>query len=233
MLKIKNMKKRLSEIGFELGFIGNGNGEIIINDVDFGRVIEKYPIVAELEKATTTSHWHREGDMLTHTKMVTSEMVKCLRERQKHFIITEHIATLMILSAIFHDIGKVGCRHDEQGRLLSHGHPKRSAEIVSRMFSEYDLGDVLTELVLWHDLYCDMKIGNKKLRRKMETFSDFLIDNIMLLIELFRCDDRGSIHDPNDSVAIMTDRILEMRTNILADRFDTMMKNGAFDVQND
>lgn len=225
------MKKRLSEIGFELGFIGNGNGEIIINDVDFSRVIEKYPIVAELEKATTTSHWHREGDMLTHTKMVTSEMVKCLRERQKHFIITEHTATLMILSAIFHDIGKVGCRHDEQGRLLSHGHPKRSAEIVSRIFSEYDLGDVLTELVLWHDLYCDMKISNKKLRRKMETFSDFLIDNIMMLIELFRCDDRGSIHDPNDSVAIMTDRILEIRTNILADRFDTMMKDGVFNVQ--
>jgi CHAD domain-containing protein len=228
---MEKMKKKLSEIGFELGFIGKGNGEIIINDVDFGRVIEKYPIVGELEKATTTSHWHREGDMLTHTKMVTSEMVKCLRERQKHFIMSEHVATLMILSAIFHDIGKVGCRIDENGRLLSHGHPKRSAEIVSRMFSEYDLGDILTELVLWHDLYCETKIGDKKLRHKMETFSDFLMDNIMMLIELFRCDDRGSIHDPNESVAIMTDRILEMRANILSDRFRQSLKNGEFDVQ--
>jgi DNA-binding ferritin-like protein (Dps family) len=65
----------------------------------------------------------------------------------------------------------------------------------------------------------------------METFSDFLMDSIMMLIELFRCDDRGSIHDTNDSVAIMTDRILEMRANILSDRFRQSLKNGEFDVQ--
>lgn len=220
--------KRFEDLGFELGLIErypveiDGKQPIIIKCVEFDRIIDKFPIVAKLAEAVTTSHWHMEGDMLTHTKMVTYQMASACIER---FSILNpenepdpEIITIMILAAVFHDIGKIGCKTDEKGRLLSHGHPKKSAEIVKDMFKEYKNCDILTELVLWHDLYCEPKISDRKLRLKIGSFSDFLIQNIGMLTMLFNCDDRGSIHEPNDSAKIMTERVTAIAEDILKER---------------
>lgn len=224
--------KRFEDLGFELGFIGrypveiNGKQPIIIKGVDFDRIIDKFPIVAKLAEAVTTSHWHMEGDMLTHTKMVTNEMViACMGGfMNSKYDIDPEIVTIMILSAVFHDIGKVGCKTDEKGRLLSHGHPKKSAEIVKDMFKEYKNCDILAELVLWHDLYCEPKISDRKLRLKIGSFSDFLIQNIYMLITLFNCDDRGAIHEPNDNAKIMSERVAGFAEEILRERLSETIR---------
>lgn len=71
--------------------------------------------------------FHEEGDVWTHTKMVCESLTASEEWRQ----LDERNRLKLFLGALLHDVGKLECTKEEDGRIISRGHSRRG-EIASR-----------------------------------------------------------------------------------------------------
>jgi hypothetical protein len=76
-------------------------------------------LVLSLHKIPQNEKFHPEGDVLVHTEVVTNRVIKYTND------------TDLILSAVFHDLGKIETlAFTEAGVPTAHGHEKVSADLV-------------------------------------------------------------------------------------------------------
>ncbi len=94
------------------------------------------PFGSSLAKINQEPKWHGEDDVLTHTKMVSEELIR-LDEYQK---LNKQEQLLVFLAALFHDIGKITCTKVVDGEITSKGHAlKGSVRLREYLWKEIGL----------------------------------------------------------------------------------------------
>ena len=93
---------------------------------NWARLEAEYPtLVANLSVTPQDPHYHSEGDVWTHTKMV----VNALTQGAWYSELSEDDRRTVWLGALLHDIGKPATTvHEENGRISSKGHSLRGAQ---------------------------------------------------------------------------------------------------------
>lgn len=146
----------------------------------------------DLSTKETTSRWHQEKNMLEHTKMVCDKMREYANSDPHLY---GDLRLILMLSAMFHDLGKCRCQNSEDGRLLSNGHPLISEKLCRLHLWDLEVVDRerICEIVRWHDLYCSSDISDRKLKTKIGQLSMWLFVHTDMLFKMFLADDHGSL----------------------------------------
>ena len=190
----KTLEGKALEFGIKL--TADPEGEMFPTTPDWN-FVATIPEFVELSKKDTTSRWHQEKNMLTHTKMVCSEMQRLIQESNKYAYtrFSPDEMYILMFAALFHDLGKCRCQNSEDGRLLSNGHPEISERLCRKILWNMDIScrERICEIVRWHDLYCSSDISDGKLARKISSLSQWLFVHIDMLYAMFRADDLGSM----------------------------------------
>ncbi len=97
------------------------------------------------------SVYHAEGDVATHTRMVTNE----LQNLPAWQVLTETDRGILLLAALLHDVGKPATTvTDDDGRITSPGHSRRGAILARQLLYESDVSFTVREtvcaLIRWH-----------------------------------------------------------------------------------
>ena len=93
--------------------------------------IEFYPkLVADMKACEHSSQYHQEGSVWTHTCMVYSH-IQALHPDNK----------VLLLSAIFHDVGKVIARREIEGKVRFSGHEGYSTFLSRDLLTKFDCTD--------------------------------------------------------------------------------------------
>lgn len=105
----------------------------------FDALLVEFRWLEELEDVMQDSTWHREGNVLEHTRRVCRAVVS--GEEWKDLNREER--AVLYMAAMFHDIGKKSCTMrsaEEEGRIISPGHSiagmKRFRELCYKELEE-------------------------------------------------------------------------------------------------
>lgn len=171
----------------------------------------------DLSTKETTSRWHQEKNMLEHTKMVCEKMREYANSDPYLY---GDLRLILMLSAMFHDLGKCRCQNSEDGRLLSNGHPLISEKLCRLHLWDLEVVDRerICEIVRWHDLYCSSDISDRKLKTKIGQLSMWLFVHTDMLFKMFLADDHGSLK-PEE---------LEGSAQKMVDRMESLLKTEKF-----
>jgi putative nucleotidyltransferase with HDIG domain len=81
------------------------------------------PIFSEMARTYQNPKYHGEIDVLSHTKMVCEEIIK-----QPEYVNGSDIdRTVLFLSALLHDVGKIACTVEREGEFVSPHHSSKGA----------------------------------------------------------------------------------------------------------
>ncbi len=100
--------------------------------------------IMPLPKTPQEPEWHPEGDVWTHTLMVTDEAAKIAREE----MLDERESLIVILGAFCHDLGKPSTTKFENGRVRSIGHDEAGAEPTKKFLSDIGIEKSLCEPIV-------------------------------------------------------------------------------------
>lgn len=136
-----------------------------------------------------TTH-HGEGDVLTHTRMVVSELVNDTYWQ----ILPQARRSGLFWAAVLHDIGKPATTREEDGRLTSRGHSRVGAAITRELLwaagAPFDWREEICGLITAHQLPFWLIERENAERMAIETS---WICNSADLIAHARADARGRI----------------------------------------
>ncbi len=130
-----------------------------------------FPDVEVLKGVEQHSFYHPEGDAYVHTILVWNH----LNMKNRSF--------LCQIAGLFHDTGKAYCSRQENGRIISHGHEKKSTEIVEQWMKEYKFSnddiEYVKGIVSNHMKFHQRGLSDATLRKLMvKPFFDDLIYHI-------------------------------------------------------
>lgn len=107
-------------------------------------LIEAIPELRALGETPQDPGWHPEGDVLVHSLWAADLAAAHAIEHD----LDPDQRELLVLAALFHDIGKpLTTRHHDDGRISSHGHAERGAEVFHAMGRRLGLPRPLTAAV--------------------------------------------------------------------------------------
>lgn len=145
-----------------------------------------------LSKTEQNPLWHSEIWVHHHTKMVVENAIKLFNDTSK-------LSYVMIVSALFHDIGKGACTYfnEEKGTWSSPNHAEIGAKITEELLKDED--EDLIEIICWFvrnhmkplELY-DSKRPIKDLLKLSNTSPNVRFCTIENLFNLKQCDCNGS-----------------------------------------
>lgn len=157
-------------------------------------VIESIPQFETLSSTGQSEKWHKEGDVLSHTRLVVSEMEKLMADESDN-----ERYHLMVCAALFHDIGK-GIRtffDKEKAAYVTKGHGQAGAAITRTIIEDEDvqLREKLCYMVRNHmALHHILEKDDSAIDRKLIEMSLGWV-SVGDMLALCRCDDYGSIND--------------------------------------
>lgn len=93
------------------------------------QLIEALPELAALATTPQDPRWHPEGDVLVHS-LWAADLAAVYADEHA---LDEDRRGLLVLAALFHDIGKPDTTSRKDGRIISYGHAERGAEIIRSM----------------------------------------------------------------------------------------------------
>lgn len=130
-----------------------------------------FPDVEALKGVEQNPIYHPEGDAYRHSILVWNH----LNMKNRSF--------LCQLAGLFHDTGKAYCSRQENGRIISYGHEKKSTEIVEQWMREYKFSnddiEYVVGIVANHMKFHQAGMSNATLRKLMvKPFFDDLIIHI-------------------------------------------------------
>ena len=159
--------------------------------------IEAIPEFAKLKECEQSTKWHGEGNAWEHTKRVCEEAVKLCKQYQWEHETTW--ATLLLTSALFHDIGKGETTIFRKNDWHSYGHEVNGERITRYLLWDEDYGirEGVCALVRWH--MEPMFILDSKTFMEKIIYLSKNIPSWMLLLYLKTCDMNGSIQMNEES----------------------------------
>ena len=159
--------------------------------------VESIPEFAKLKTIEQSPEWHAEGNAWIHTKQVVEKAIE-MAERNELISLS---AEILIISALFHDIGKINTTFtDKDGKIHSYGHEKESDKITRKLLWDENIAfrEGICSCVRLH-----MECHNLKRMKQFNAFKkriDYLKDNALefrLLSYLHYCDVYGSNYEYN------------------------------------
>ncbi|MCD7854272.1 MAG: AAA family ATPase [Clostridiales bacterium] len=170
-------------------------------------VIMQTPLAPYLNQMSNTQQnpeWHREGDVLTHTKMGCGQLTQDIEFRSLHKEIRETLFT----AALMHDLGKIPCTRLEEGVWKSPRHTiegaKMTRNILWNEFSlfgtkeEQETRECICNLIRFHSVPSHIaEQANPEVRLHKIAAQGELIPcfSLYLLSVLVRADIRGRLCD--------------------------------------
>ena len=98
-------------------------------------IVEAVPELAALAATPQNPHWHPEGDVLVHSLWAADLAASYADERG----VDPDWRAVLVLSALFHDLGKPDTTRERDGRITSYGHAEHGAELIRSMGRRLDL----------------------------------------------------------------------------------------------
>lgn len=165
-----------------------------------------FPDIEKLKGVKQHPVYHPEGDAYIHTILVWNH----LNMKNGSF--------LCQIAGLFHDTGKAYCSRMENGRIISHGHEKKSTEIVERWMKEYKFSnndiEYVVGIVANHMKFHQRGMSNATLRKLMaKPFFDELILHVTA--------DIASSNENFDIINEYKERIEKLKENQLPDKLFT------------
>jgi len=102
----------------------------------------------KLEKTDQEPEWHREGNVLIHTKMV----VETLKRLEEYKSLSEKEQEIVMYAAVLHDIGKPETTKVEEGRITSKNHSivgEKKARVMLRNY-KFEFREAVCLLIRYH-----------------------------------------------------------------------------------
>jgi putative nucleotidyltransferase with HDIG domain len=100
-----------------------------------GGIVDAVPELAALATTPQDPHWHPEGDVLVHSLWAADLAAAHADERN----VDPDRRALLVLAALLHDLGKPDTTRRMDGRIISHGHAERGAELIRTMGRRLEL----------------------------------------------------------------------------------------------
>lgn len=124
--------------------------------IDWDALLRLFPILDVMKGIEQSPKYHREGNVFNHTKMVVEQMI----ESDSWRIQDRYSRSILFLSALFHDVGKIDKTIEEDGVLTSSGHSASGARLIRQILWDYDGGlkvpfevrECVTSMALLHML---------------------------------------------------------------------------------
>ena len=98
-------------------------------------IVDAVPELGALAATPQDSYWHPEGDVLVHSLWAADLAAAYADERDIH----PDRRVLLVLAALFHDLGKPDTTQKKDGRIMSHGHAEHGAELIRAMGRRLEL----------------------------------------------------------------------------------------------
>ncbi|MFK7808003.1 MAG: AAA family ATPase [Saprospiraceae bacterium] len=184
----------------------------IDNVLDWDDLTNSYSWVSDMKGVPQDPIWHAEGDVFTHTKMVTEELTK-LSEFKELTLQEKHI---LLSSALFHDIEKRSTTSKEEidgrTRIVSPRHAKKG-EFTTRqiLYSEINtpflVREQICKLVRLHGL--PIWAISKENPRKEVIYASTVVDTKLLSI-LAKADVLGRICPESDDILFKIELFKEL-----------------------
>jgi putative nucleotidyltransferase with HDIG domain len=170
--------------------------------------IESIPEFKKLKNCEQNPKWHSEGNAWNHTKLVCEAAANICRER--HWENEEGYSSLLLTSALFHDIGKIVTTHKgKDGNWHAYGHESEGEKITRRIlwdceeFGGYVFREKICSLVKYHMMPLQI-FESKTIFEKIVEISRE-VPSWYILIQLKKCDVIGSLQE--DTVSKNSDFI--------------------------
>lgn len=169
--------------------------------------ILELPHFCDMENTQQNPRWHSEGSALEHTKLVCKNMFKFMEEDAEKSL---HEKRLMMLSALFHDIGKpkTTFKGEKDGNWHSYGHESVGSKLTREMLWDWPIYDreYIAHMVKWHmePLFFERAKNPRDVVDK--------ITKTLPYYDIYRlkmCDLEGAIQKPNCSTKEEDRKILE------------------------
>ena len=100
-----------------------------------GGIVDAVPELTALAATPQDPRWHPEGDVLVHSLWAADLAAAYADERDLH----PDRRVLLVLAALFHDLGKPDTTRKREGRISSHGHAEHGAELIRSMGRRLEL----------------------------------------------------------------------------------------------
>lgn len=152
--------------------------------------------------------YHPEGDVFTHTLMVT-DCAAGLRAQAQW-------PAAFMLSAVFHDLGKsVATETREDGRIVSYGHEVKGLELCERQMRRLTNEKKLIEYVknmMWLHMRPNILARVKSKKKKTRQLFDLSVcpEDLILLSRADACGKLGAPYDPENE-AFLRERLEDYR----------------------
>lgn len=122
----------------------------------FRRLSDLYPELNALKNIPQDPAYHGEGDVYAHTEMVCEKLL----ELDAWSALSKEEQALLFLAAAFHDIGKISCTRQEDGKWISPKHTMIGEKVfrrtVYRKADQFDLTfdqrEAVAKLIRYHGL---------------------------------------------------------------------------------
>jgi poly(A) polymerase len=97
-----------------------------------------FPDLYKLKKVPQSPLWHPEGDVYIHTMRVLDNL-----------LLIKHHTPLLVLTAIFHDFGKLTTTEFRDGDYHAFGHELASADMAREWMTKFKFSNDHIEYVIW------------------------------------------------------------------------------------
>lgn len=156
-------------------------------------VIEQIPEFAILKECEQSPKWHAEGNVWNHTVNVCNEAIKICKEYGWENEST--YSSLLLGSALFHDIGKGVTTEFKKGGWHAYGHEIASEKLVRELLwdEECEIREGICGLVRWH--MEPLRIFEHKDYLEWIVSLSKNVQSWYLLLALKKCDILGSIQE--------------------------------------
>lgn len=185
--------------------------------------IETIPEFKKLKKCEQNPKWHGEGNVWNHVKLVCESAANICREH--HWENEEGYVSLLLTSALFHDIGKGVTTHQgKDGRWHAYGHEVESEKITRRLLwdsegeFDYMFREKVCALVKCHMLPLQIFESKSMFEKIIEISREIPYWKILILLK--KCDVLGSYQE--DEVSKQADLIKLESLEKIVNRMDCM-----------
>lgn len=120
------------------------------NIINWNYLYTNYDWIKTMESCPQDPRWHGEGNVLNHTKMVLTEMLKLDKFQE----LNDHEKLILTVSAIMHDIGKVETTRIEEDGIHAPRHAIRGSvmarKILWKLGVEFSTREIICNLIKFH-----------------------------------------------------------------------------------
>ncbi|UCE63465.1 MAG: CCA tRNA nucleotidyltransferase [Nitrospirota bacterium] len=151
--------------------------------------IQGYPELVALEGCPQDTRWHPEGDVWTHTLLVTDEAARIAARDS----LSMEDRGVLVLAALCHDLGKPTTTRVSPDGVSSRGHPKTKdiyVQFLERIGTPPKLVERVVALCLYHLTHIDFAGSHRHVRRLALSLSSSG-ETIEMLCRLVEADNSG------------------------------------------